>query len=332
MKVSIIISSYNEKEYLIEAIESCLSQDYQKDFEIVISDDGSTDGSIEIIKKYIESYPDKVKGVFDKRDDGVGYKEFRMSNCRARGIAIASGDYLIILDGDDLISSDKLRLQAGFLDKNKKYVACYSDFEWFWHEEKRQITFYNYSEVNRRLLFSRIYIHLSCFMFRKSVIPNFVKNHVNDNMAVRSILASGKVCHLSGVTFKYRQRSDSIWNSYDMFEKNIVSVIALQAVLENRMLFLSSISRYHLSLKTLYNSRKELSDMKYRYYFNFIGHYSNHILVCLRDYNKLFWTKKISLHILLFSSKVCRFYFSNVKRVFERMNHKRICEYKMIEK
>ena len=115
-------------------------------------------------------------------------------------------------------------------------------------------------------------------MFRKSVIPNFVKNHVNDNMAVRSILASGKVCHLSGVTFKYRQRSDSIWNSYDIFEKNIVSVIALQAVLENRMLFLSSISRYHLSLKTLYNSRKELILSVFMFIFAFVFVFDDSIL------------------------------------------------------
>ena len=56
MKLSIIIVSYNEKEYISEAIESCMSQEGKFDYEIIIGDDGSNDGSLEIIERYQEQY------------------------------------------------------------------------------------------------------------------------------------------------------------------------------------------------------------------------------------------------------------------------------------
>lgn len=258
MKVSIIITSYNEKEYLIHAIESCLSQNYQEEYEIIISDDGSTDGSVEVIKQYAESFPEKIKCIFGKRDDGVEFLEYRESNCRERGINISSGDYLMILDGDDLITPDKLSIQAEFLDNNPKYVACYSDFEWFWEEGRRFLTKFNYPEINSVLLWSKVYIHLSTFLFRRSVISNFIPRFINDAMAIRSILKSGKVYHVPRVTFMYRQRNGSLWHSYDELQKSITAVFALQAAIDSKWYYCSSLSRYRGSFNYVSAHRMKL--------------------------------------------------------------------------
>ena len=57
IKISIILVSYNEKQYLIDALESCIKQNIECNYEIIIGDDGSDDGSIDIIKEYKSRYP-----------------------------------------------------------------------------------------------------------------------------------------------------------------------------------------------------------------------------------------------------------------------------------
>ena len=59
MKVSILLATYNGEKYLKEQIESLLKQTY-KDFDIYISDDGSSDKTVEIINDYITNYPNKI--------------------------------------------------------------------------------------------------------------------------------------------------------------------------------------------------------------------------------------------------------------------------------
>ena len=61
IKISIILVSYNEKQYLIDALESCIKQNIECNYEIIIGDDGSDDGSIDIIKEYKSRYPELIK-------------------------------------------------------------------------------------------------------------------------------------------------------------------------------------------------------------------------------------------------------------------------------
>ena len=81
MKISVIIISYNEKDYLPEAIECCLQQDtFEKgmELEIIIGDDGSSDGSQEIIEQYCKQYPDIVRSfVMERNITGPVIPSFR---------------------------------------------------------------------------------------------------------------------------------------------------------------------------------------------------------------------------------------------------------------
>lgn len=97
MKFSIIIPSYNQKEYLPDAIESALAQTY-KDIEIIVIDDGSTDGSLEIAKKYPVT-------VVQQSNRGL-------ASARNTGIMNASGDYILPLDADDMLLEDCVEQMA----------------------------------------------------------------------------------------------------------------------------------------------------------------------------------------------------------------------------
>ena len=102
-KFSFIIISYNEKEYLTQAIESCLKQKL-RDFEIIIGDDGSSDGSLELIEKYAAKYPGVIRYFVSERT-GVCTKDviasLRVSAVITRALEMAAGEYCIILSGDD---------------------------------------------------------------------------------------------------------------------------------------------------------------------------------------------------------------------------------------
>lgn len=97
-KISIILSVYNEEKYIKEAIDSVLNQSL-KDFELIIINDGSTDKTLNIIN----SYSDKRIKVFTQENKGLGAS-------RNKGIELASGEYIMFLDGDDYLINEALNI------------------------------------------------------------------------------------------------------------------------------------------------------------------------------------------------------------------------------
>lgn len=116
VKVSIVIVSYNEKSYLQQAIESCLNEDYEDEFEIIIGDDGSNDGSIDIIQQYATQYPDKIRYFVMDRTDVVDIiPSIRASNVIKTAFSKSDGEYLMVMSADDLIvDKSKIKRQIVF--------------------------------------------------------------------------------------------------------------------------------------------------------------------------------------------------------------------------
>lgn len=116
-KASILIASYNYEAYLRDAIESALAQDYPN-FEVVVTDDGSTDGSREIIRKY----EPRIKAIY-KANGGL-------ASSFNSGVRNSTGDILFFLDADDV--SDKNRLSA-VIDQYRVRPNA----QWVFHEQRR---------------------------------------------------------------------------------------------------------------------------------------------------------------------------------------------------
>lgn len=100
MKVSVIIPVYNSEKYVIQCIDSILSQDFD-DFELLLINDGSTDSSGEICDEYAEK--DKRIKVFHKENGGP-------SSARNLGIIHAQGEWIAFVDSDDWVSEDYFEL------------------------------------------------------------------------------------------------------------------------------------------------------------------------------------------------------------------------------
>ncbi len=98
-KISVIVPVYNVEAYLDRCIESVLAQTFT-DYELLLVDDGSTDGSGAICARYAGEYPSLVR-TLTQRNAGQGI-------ARSAGIAAARGEYLFFLDSDDYIAPDAL--------------------------------------------------------------------------------------------------------------------------------------------------------------------------------------------------------------------------------
>ena len=113
-KVSVLIPTYNRRAYVQEAIDSVLAQTYEN-FEIIVVDDGSTDGTGEALR---ERYGDRIQHVWQ---ENAGE-----SVARNRGAEMARGEYIGLLDSDDLWLPEKLAEQIVLLDGNPDLVLVFS--------------------------------------------------------------------------------------------------------------------------------------------------------------------------------------------------------------
>jgi GT2 family glycosyltransferase len=121
--VSVIIPTYNRWPMIAEAVESVLEQAYRS-FEIIVVDDGSTDGTKERLKKYGSSVL-----VISRQRSGVAAS-------RNYGIRIAKGRYMAFLDSDDLWLPQKLTIQTSFMEQHPEVKICQTEEIWIRHGAK----------------------------------------------------------------------------------------------------------------------------------------------------------------------------------------------------
>ena len=114
-KVSVIIPSYNHEKFIGRTLQSVIDQTFQ-DFEIIVTDDGSSDGTVDEIKKCNDS---RIRLFELGKNYGASYA---MNNC----IKHAKGEYIAVLNSDDLFEPEKLEKELEFLHKNPSVGAVFS--------------------------------------------------------------------------------------------------------------------------------------------------------------------------------------------------------------
>lgn len=122
-KVSIIMGIYNCENTLSEAIESILHQTYTN-WELIMCDDGSTDGTYSKAHKYVNLHPEKIILIQNEKNKGLNYT---LNHC----LKYVRGEYVARMDGDDISLPERLEKEVGFLDTHAEYAVVSTPMIYF---------------------------------------------------------------------------------------------------------------------------------------------------------------------------------------------------------
>lgn len=244
IKVSIIIPAYNIEKYIEESILSSINQTL-KEIEIIIINDGSTDKTLEIIKKY-KKIDNRIK-LIDQKNQGV-------SIARNNGLEVARGKYIYFLDGDAWIENEALNECYNIAENLEIDIIHFNSLK---IEEKTKIKNFSYVK-GTNLDENKIYIGEEfveeCFnknIFRGEVWFNFIKRELIENLKLKfypgisyeDILftmklqnSNYKIKYLNKIFHNYRIREKSITQSkfsFDKYESKFLIFNELKKELKN---------------------------------------------------------------------------------------------------
>ena len=148
-KLSIIIPCYNCTATLEEAVASIYTQELQIPYEVVMVDDGSTDGTRDMIVKLSKEYP-HIRYVFHKKNRGGG---------AARNTAVehSTGDMIFCLDSDDILPSSMLPRLVNYLDEKKCDGVTFSEIRFFKGVDKRTVSSNAYPVTDEPIRFEALF-------------------------------------------------------------------------------------------------------------------------------------------------------------------------------
>lgn len=141
--ISVIIPTYNRAEYISETISSVVNQDYNGEIEIIVIDDGSTDGTASLLKEIQLNVP--FMKVIRTKNKGV-------SSARNTGLIESKGKFVQFLDSDDLIAPTKFFKQLKLLEENEAYGLCYCTSTFFKKDPSETIKIFKGSDLSHETI------------------------------------------------------------------------------------------------------------------------------------------------------------------------------------
>ena len=220
-KISIIMSVFNDDKYLSESIASILNQTYPY-FEFIILNDGSTDNSTNIIKKYKK---------IDKRIIFIDGAKEGLTKKLNYGIKKSKGIFIARHDSDDISHKDRLMHQVNFFKSNKDYALC-GTFAEVINEKSLSIkkikSVYLNNQIKHKLKFSNIIIHSSIMINKKIVTDLYYdeRYRVSQDYELWSRIAKKYKCYIiPKYLIKNRRHSSNTSNKSSLLqEKNSVII------------------------------------------------------------------------------------------------------------
>lgn len=216
--VSVCCTTYNQENYIKDALDGFLKQKTNFRYEIIVQDDASTDNTANIIKEYEIKYPDIIKPVYHKENQSSkGIKPSLLTYKKAQG------KYIAFCEGDDYwIDENKLQLQFDYMENNPECTLCFHNaqildmednskqiFIPYWKEYKKYIKKDNKYNVGELELLD--FIPTASFMFRTQNVQRlpewFEKCYVGD-WPLKLIMASfGYAYYIDKVMSVYRRNA-----------------------------------------------------------------------------------------------------------------------------
>lgn len=216
-KVTIATTTYNQEKYIGECLDGIVMQETNFPFQVIVSDDGSTDNTRKILKEYSKKYPDIVKPIFRKENLGPMDNFIETLN----GI---NSEYVALCDGDDFwTDKNKLQKQVDFLDTHKDYTICFHQTKIFFEDGSKADELFPKKEKVKETtrlkdLVKECYIPANAVMYRwqfnkkNSFKEKFPTNIVPGDYFVHLLHArQGKIKFLKEIMSCYRRHDAGMW-------------------------------------------------------------------------------------------------------------------------
>jgi glycosyltransferase involved in cell wall biosynthesis len=224
MKVSILLLSYNQVDFIAKAIEGVVCQKTTFPFELLISDDCSTDGTREIIEQYHVKYPNIVVPYFQQVNLGPKNNDYFL-------FQQSKGDYICYCEADDFwCDEEKLQKQVTFLDANPDFGLVHGDVNFFYVESQEHIRSYNSTnriqidsgDVYEKVMIGNHYIKTMTVCYRKSLL---LQHYFTDDYIMQSnwmmvdlsqwlcLASCSKIQYMDDVMATYCLRTESMSRS-----------------------------------------------------------------------------------------------------------------------
>lgn len=247
-KVSIIVPVYNMEKYLKKCMDSLVNQTL-KDIEIIAVNDGSTDNSLDILKKYEENYPKIIK-IIDQENGGI-------SVARNNALDVATGKYIGFVDSDDFIKIDMFEKLYDKIEKTKSdIVVC--DYEEYYTTSKK----YKYVNVTKNIKSDNLYNDVSIInkidfapwnklykkeLFKNIRFPEKVK-YEDLSTILKTFFIANKISAINESLYLYRINDSGETKTVNKKVKDI-------------LIILEDIIQYSKSIKVFNKIKPELKEM-----------------------------------------------------------------------
>ena len=231
MKISVVIPVYNGEKYLKECINSVLNQPY-KDIEIITINDGSKDNSVDILNKVAQT--DKRLNVIDQKNHGVAYT-------RNKGIDIATGNYIVFLDQDDMWVTDFLTEDV--INEIKQEKCDMVSFAYY--QANQDISRLKLIERQRKIIdhpkenAGENYRHHSSYMYNIELLKKYhidtdEYRNEDERFRMKCIYFANKILFLDKAIFIYRNNSFSVTHGNEDVKKVFFSSLEGYEKLRNQ--------------------------------------------------------------------------------------------------
>lgn len=221
-KVSVAMITYNHERYIVRAVESALEQRGDFDFEIVIGEDGSTDGTRELLLELERRAPDRIRLLLRERNVGM-HENFIgvLTECR--------GKYIALLEGDDYWThADKLRRQVELLDERPEVAICHHNALRVYDDESQPTVAWNQTPLPALATVDNLmrgnFIITCTTMYRNGkigVFPDWFRRGRFCDWTLHVLNAQhGGIAYIDRVMAAYRQHAGGLWTGLPQIERH----------------------------------------------------------------------------------------------------------------
>lgn len=273
MKISFLVTYYNQREYVRQSLDSILAIKKPSEWEILIGDDGSSDGTVEVVRDYINRYPKNISLFIMPREMDVKYDSVKRASAnRINLLEHATGDYFCVLDGDDFYCDKSFAEDAiKVFDNNPETSVVGFGYKFYTdgiYSKDYVLPAGVRGHVDKKTYLKSSYLHAGACVHKlcygKERIE-YIKEigYFDDNDIVINSLNYGEMYSIPKAVYAYRQTGQSVYTSMEEIEQSVLNVQGMDVDFQllDQSFHSDLFYRNAYSIITLYLYRKKIQEL-----------------------------------------------------------------------